>query len=131
MWLTQMQQCPWCNSDLSDGKLFSLDDRIPSECKECGGLIRNSRIREAAAVAPSLISLLVIVAFELHPAFWLIPLVVYPFSKTFLAKPVKVEYEDHPCVRCKRLDVGFRSSWANVCDDCLTREEQLAKKRAH
>jgi hypothetical protein len=131
MWVTQMQQCPWCNAVFTDSKLFSLDDRVPAECKKCRKLVRNSRVREVAALAPSLISLIGIVAFELHPAFWLIPLVLYPFSKMYLAKPVKAEYEDYPCVRCKRLDVGFRSAWANVCDDCLTQEEKRTKKQPH
>lgn len=126
-----MQQCPWCNAVLSDSQLFSLDDRIPSECTECGELVRNSRVREVAALVPSLICFIGILAFEAHPAFWLIPLVLYPFSKIFSAKPVKAEYEAHPCVRCTRLNVGFRSPWANVCDHCLTKEEQKSKGRKH
>ncbi|HYX72389.1 MAG TPA: hypothetical protein VE732_06435 [Nitrososphaera sp.] len=127
-----MQECPWCHADLGDSQLFSLDDQLPSECKECGGFIRNSRVREIASFLPSFFSFMGILVWELHPAFWLVPLVIYPFSKIFLAKPVKVQYEDHPCLRCKRLDVGFRSPYDKICDDCLTKEEEerSAKKNA-
>jgi hypothetical protein len=127
-----MQQCPWCHADLGESQLFSLDDRIPSECKECGKFIRNSRARDIVSLLTSIISFVVVLVWELHPAFWLVPLVLYPFSKILLAKPVKVQYEDDLCLRCNRLDVGYRSPFDKVCDECLTKEEEgrAAKKNA-
>src|SRR5262245_51161892 len=69
----------------------------------------------ARKMLPSLVSFIAILIFELHPAFWLIPLVVYPFSKIWLAKPLELEYEDRPCNRPIRLLVG-RWNWKRFAD---------------
>ncbi len=119
-----MQQCPWCHAELGESQLYSLDDRLPSECSECSQFIRNSRVREIASFLPPMISFAAVLVWELHPGFWLVPLVLYPFSKILLAKPLKVEYEEYLCLRCKRPDVGYRKPYDKICDDCLTREEE-------
>lgn len=126
-----MQQCPWCHSDLSASQLFALDGELPSECNECERLIRNSRVRDFASFMPSLISFVLVLIWEAHPAFWLVPLILFPFTKMLIAKPMKVQYEEHLCLRCKHLDAGFRSAFDNICDDCLTKAEeaQAAKKK--
>lgn len=130
MRLIEMQQCPWCHADLDEGQLFSLDDKSPSECKQCGQLIRNSRVRNVASFILLLISYVLVLVWDLHPAFWLVPLILYPFIRILVAKPLKVQYEEHLCLRCKRLEAGFRSPFDNICDDCLTTAEveRAAKK---
>lgn len=123
-----MQQCPWCKEYLGESQLFSLDDRLPSECNYCGGFIRNSRVRDLAAFLISLIAFIVVLVLQAHPAFWLVPLVLYPFSKILLAKPLKVQYEEKLCLDCQHSDVGYRGMFDDVCDDCMTKREQAAKE---
>jgi PHP family Zn ribbon phosphoesterase len=123
-----MQQCPHCHTELDTQQLYALDEELPSECKQCGELIRNTRPREIASwIAPLVVTGIIILG-NFPPAFWLVPLILFPFVRIFLAKPVKAKYKEHPCVRCKRLDVGFRRSYHDICDECLTKEEH-AKER--
>jgi hypothetical protein len=64
-----------------------------------------------------------------HVAFWLVPLILFPFIKIFLARPVKAQYQKPQCLRCKRLNVMFRSPFHKICDDCLTEREQAKGRR--
>ncbi len=125
-----MQQCPHCHTELDTQQLYALDERLPSECKQCGGLIRNTRPREIASWIVPLVVAVVIAVGGFHLAFLLVPMILFPFMRIFLAKPVKAEYKEHPCIRCKRLDAGFRSPFHDICDDCLTKAEQARKKGA-
>jgi hypothetical protein len=58
----------------------------------------------------------------------LVVLVLYPFSKVLLTRPLKVEVEEYLCQRCKRSDVGYRRPGDPICADCLDEQEQSAKK---
>lgn len=125
-----MQQCPWCQAELSMSQLYALDDRLHSECEQCGEPIRNGHVREALSILPSLVSLLGVLMWGLHPASWLIPLILYPFSKILLTRPRKVQYEPYLCLQCRRDDAEYRHAGDRVCDECLTKNEQAAKTNA-
>jgi len=94
--------------------LFTLDAHGPELCDECGGLMRNTLPRQIGAIVlPFLliIGLLFLVGPKSKNAD-LIPLLVFvlwPFSQSILAKPIKVETTEWRCLRCERPDVGFRS----------------------
>jgi len=125
-----MRRCPWCQAPLDRSQLFRLDDKVPSECRECGELIRNDHIREVVSFFPPLISFVCVLVWQLHPVFWLVPVILFPCSRILLAKPMKAEYETHVCQICNRPDAGFRTPFDRVCDACMTKEEQARKRSA-
>jgi hypothetical protein len=122
-----MQECPWCHTDLSLRKLILLSDRL-SFCEECGKLIRNSRVRDMAAGTLAVILGLGLAVLLSNKDAMLVVLVLYPFSKVLLARPLKVEVEEYLCQRCKRSDVGYRRPGDPTCADCLDEQERSAKK---
>jgi hypothetical protein len=126
--------CPHCDCVLPNLTLFTLDAYKPSLCDECGGFMKNTLRRQLLAIVLPIL-LIVGLLFVLHPKSKnadLIPLLVFvlwPFSQSILAKPVKVEIVESPCERCKRIDVGFRSPSDLICDKCLTRAEHPRRRK--
>ena len=122
------KRCPHCDCVLPSSKLLTLDPYTPSLCDDCGGLIKNTHLRELlAAFVPILITVgmvFLVRLFRRYPEFSVVLVfLLWPFLQTMLARPVKVEIVGSPCLRCKRLDVGFRTPYDRVCDECLTRKE--------
>ena len=128
------KHCPHCDCILANMTLFTLDAYRPSLCDECSGLMKNTYpMQILAIVLPILliIGLLFLVGPKSKNAdlIGLLLFILWPFSQSILAKPIKVQTTEWRCLRCKRPDVGFRSPSDLICDNCLTRAEHPRRRK--
>ena len=89
------KECPHCHvDDFTLRDLFALDYFRPSECRNCGGLIRNSGWSQFLGPATTLVWFLILVtAFRFLPEWLVIWILIATIALPWLifAKPVKAD----------------------------------------